>query len=714
MQFEHTTGTRGMTRGLTWIACGTSMSIVALLLLAVGQPIWTDDLWWHLALGAAYSDAGPWLTEDPLAFTTPSPPEPTSWLADSILYQIYDVTGFNGLRFIHVAGVLAILALAWSILFESTRQVVVSSVGVATFAAVATYRLVQLRPHLFSILAMLLLFRFLLQEPRAPSWLRVCVAAATIGLWAHIHAVFPIGPVFLGGSAAAVALAAYLRGEDADANAAELKRAFRIGVAAVGGAIATCFSPMGIDGYSKAFSLGAGGESLAVVMDEWNAFQFLALPTTSAPPSILSWLVIWALILSIPVFSMIAVVRWRADRSDAATRIDPVLVAMGVAGLLALLAASRFMWMVIFPLALAFASLRAALSHKACVRIGTLSAVMLLPGFVLFGDWQMSTRGLPPHLEGFSQPYAVGKYHAPAVWFMQDTGLQGNLFGRYAEGGFQSFWLGPLIRTAMNGALNMPAESLAVSFALRERIGTPEVPRFDEALDRMGVDLFVGTGLPMVGRPGRPPQYSTNFLEGEPGWLLIFRNLDSAVYLRRNERNRANLERVVDYYLEQHVPFDAKKGFDPALVLRRAPRWAKSFGVATPVVAGSRSFSRGHGPRRLEMVSATFLALGMYDAAMAANDALLEAEPQNSSALARRVWLLLRPPRARNGRELERAVRALESSPSPPPVANRLQELARSILAGRPVPIAALLRVPVFTRAEGWALLSTAHPPEIR
>ena len=54
------------------VACG-------LLLYAVGQPIFTDDLWWHLGLGRAFAQHGPWLAEDPLLFAPAGPPSALFW-----------------------------------------------------------------------------------------------------------------------------------------------------------------------------------------------------------------------------------------------------------------------------------------------------------------------------------------------------------------------------------------------------------------------------------------------------------------------------------------------------------------------------------------------------------------------------------------------------------------------------------------------------------
>src|SRR2546426_11386084 len=84
-----------------------------MLLVSVGQPIITDDLWWHLGLGRAFAAHGPWLAEDPLLFAPAGPPSPASWLADVALAGVAHAVGFYALRALHAAAAAAILALAW-------------------------------------------------------------------------------------------------------------------------------------------------------------------------------------------------------------------------------------------------------------------------------------------------------------------------------------------------------------------------------------------------------------------------------------------------------------------------------------------------------------------------------------------------------------------------------------------------------------------------
>ena len=167
----------GWTGALQLSAHGAALVCCGLVLVAVGQPIFSDDLWWHLALGAAYLREGPWLAADPLLFTALAAPPPTSFLADAGLHLVWALSGFRGLRFFHLTLVIAILGLAWSCLRGAGRNRAAASVLTAVFAAFSAYRLVQLRPELGTVLATLLLYQLLLL---GPAHFRIAVKSAVI------------------------------------------------------------------------------------------------------------------------------------------------------------------------------------------------------------------------------------------------------------------------------------------------------------------------------------------------------------------------------------------------------------------------------------------------------------------------------------------------------------------------------------------------------
>ena len=80
--------------------------------------------------------------------------------------------------------------------------------------------------------------------------------------------------------------------------------------------------------------------------------------------------------------------------------------------------------------------------------------------------------------------------------------------------------------------------------AIREYRGLSPDQSLLELLDAEQVDLFFGIRLPIVPEGPKPVFYTTTYLERSDGWIQIFRNVGSAIHLRRNERNRENLERI--------------------------------------------------------------------------------------------------------------------------------------------------------------------------
>src|SRR5262249_6195927 len=115
--------------------------------------------------------------------------------------------------------------------------------------------------------------------------------------------------------------------------------------------------------------------------------------------------------------------------------------------------------------------------------------------------------------------------------------------------------------------------------AIAQRRGVRDGEDLPALLDRLGIDLFLGIRLPDAGLPSRHWTATTAHLEHARGWIPIFRNAESAVYLRANERNRENLARVARYYQDQRVPFDGERGFEICRVIREAPDWAFRHGA---------------------------------------------------------------------------------------------------------------------------------------
>lgn len=695
-----------------------ALALAALLLVAAGQPLFAEDTWWHLGMGEAYAASGPWLAQDPFLFTAPGPPAPAAWLSDVALYGVERVWGFRGLRLGHALLVAAILAAAWSLLRRASGSAVFASLGTGLFAVLAAYRLFQLRPHLFSVFASLLLMQLLIADGRRPSWGRVVTAVGFFALWANAHAGFVLGLVLLAAAAVGLALAAPLRPAQ---RAQDLARAGRLATALGLALLASLVNPAGARPHGLYLAAGSVTPALGVVADEWAPVRLFQLPLPDVPPSPLAWAVVWGLLLVTPCAALLhARARRRGEAPPAAASLDPALLAVAATSLLAMLSAVRLLWLGIFPLLVVARSTRAlgvlSVSARRSVSWGAAgAAALLVVGFLGIGDWPMISQGI--QRARYALPYPAIKHHAHAVWLLRDAGLEGKLWNDYESGNFLGYWLAPRMRVFVNGSLNVPSGVMEDRVAILERRGSEPGERFVELLDHYGIDVFFGTGLPSLSPPPRRAISTTTHLERTPGWIPLFRNLRSAVYLRDDERNRSNLQRVADYYAREGVPFDPARGFEPGRVIRESPRWAIEHGLV-PVDLGNlegaaRALDPGLRRPAQERLASIHAVLGLYGRAAAIDRSRLRADPGSVTARRRLVWSLLRQGRGADARE---AAEQLEAVASPDDgLSQLLVQAARRHAALSGDEAAALVALlPVFSQPQLPGILAGFREPEAR
>jgi hypothetical protein len=128
-------------------------------------------------------------------------------------------------------------------------------------------------------------------------------------------------------------------------------------------------------------------------------------------------------------------------------------------------------------------------------------------------------------------------------------------------------------------------------------------------------------------------------LEGEPGWILAFRSLRSAVYIRSDARGIANIERVAEYYAQAGVPFDPVTGLHLRQVIEHAPGWAIEHGV----IPHDFGALRDRATRQAELSAADRLAdlyavLGLYRESQQAGATILRRRPKDEEANYRQLW----------------------------------------------------------------------------
>ena len=572
------------------------------------------------------------------------------------------------------------------------------------FISLSTYRLVQLRPELFTIAAGLALHPLVLTRPGGPAPRHLVAAALLTLVWANVHPAFALGPLLVFGTAAAVAAASFVLpiGVAGDANAAnepELRRATRLGGTGLAMTFAGMINPLGPAAYGAYFDGGRDNLPLAAVRDEWNPTDLLAWPTPDMPPSLAAWLLTW-LCLSGVALAGIRFVRGRRRGGRAAGEtIDAGLLAAAVAGIVAAIAASRFLWMGSFAFALLPGAVPRPMIPESRMRIPSgfssaacaIFALIVLTLHFRIGDWPMVSRFLSDEASSYADAYPAEKYSAHAVWFLADTEVTGRVFNDYPLGGFMAFWLAPELKMSSSGTMNVSRDSMEILLAVADRRPSPGLGSVGAQLDHLGIDLFLGVGLPIAPSPARPVPSTVRHLENEPEWLLVFRNLRSAVYLRRNARNHANLARIEAYYAAAGVPFDRERGFDVELVLTRATGWAKEHGLIpldfeVLVESVREELRHGAAGSATDRLATLYAVLGEYERAIRLDRLVLQSRPDDPRSGARLVGCLLQ------AQPLDEAIseaRALEernapgSSADPASWTRALQALAETDEASR-------------------------------
>jgi len=619
------------------------LMLCALVLVAVGQPLATDDLWWHLALGEAHLREGPWLSADPLLFTAPGPPVPAAWLSDLLFAGIEVRTGFTGLRILHVVLVGGCLGLAWSILRRASGSAPAAWLGTSAFAALAAYRLVQLRPHLFSLLALLLLYKLLFERGRPPGWRKVVATGALMALWVNLHSAFILGLVLLAAAFGWQVVREGVSGEDG----ADGVRARELAEAGAAGAIGSLLNPSGLGAYAPYLRAGSSTPSLGRVGDEWASLGLLAWPAGSQPSPFV-WIGAWLLLLGLLGLVVQVLIRRRRRLPVRVDGMDLVFAAIAF-GFMML--AVRFVWLSILPLIVFARAGHGGFWSSRRVSLAVAGGAMaMLVGFLIWGDWRGVTRFLPSRVRDYARPYPALKYHAHAVWLMEDARLEGRLFNEYHLGGFLGYWLAPGIQTFLNGSLNVSPEAIEANWPVRHRRGVRPGETFLEALDRLGIELFMGIRTPSLAPGAQPWVFTSGHLERSEGWTLGFRNLLTSLYVRDGAAGDSNLDRLDAYYRRAGVPFDPAVGYEPARVIREAPLWARRHGVV-PVDFGAlertaRRVSEPRGARALDRLASIHSILREHALAVDLDRDLLRLAPGALRVRRRLAWNLLQEGRA--------------------------------------------------------------------
>lgn len=682
---------------VTWaIVAGGAVLLVGMLLYLAGRPLDTNDMWWHLSMGELYADEGPWPAGDPILFTAhDDAPVQQEWGFSVLTHVVRSIGGFTALRVAHAIAVLAILWIVFR-LFEfaashersgdgersrddasAERARFMATAAVALYVVLSWWRLFQLRSDLFSIPATFVFVWLAFgQRPGDAarfSWGRVGQAVALVWVWANVHSLFGIALALLVAALCGALLQTTLTTLRPPASAPALPslrpRVLEWGAMLGGGVLASAVHPRGFQQIATFFTVS---RDFAIwrVRDDWLPFDpFGFAHYDQSSMTFFTWVWTDFLLLAFVVTSATALYRYlRAPSPRRLARFNPVFFGLGLAGCAAFLVSVRFIWMAALPIAFVLrqVAMTNSLRWAHAGRIGAAVAVIAMAAwFPTLGGFARDAADPQRYL---ARHYSTQGYAGETVRFLRASGASGRVFNAYPLGGFMGFWLRPGLRLFIDSRTeHYEAEIVREYSAVNRLRSTRPNESMLGLLDRRGVDFFVGTGLPGPHDEQDWQSYTTQHLQGAPGWLTVFRNFEQHVWLRVHPRNDANLVEIERFWADQGVPFDRRRGFDAAEIIRTKPELAVEWRLVPAAFERWQVQRTADAPatrgRAANLVGLSLHLAGAYVDQIDVDRALVAERPGALPARRRIVAALLRLGRDDEAIEAARQLAAHSTSP---------------------------------------------------
>lgn len=532
-----------------------AVPLAALVAVALGGPILSGDLWWHLRTGAWILEQGALPATDPFSHTAGDTPWVLQEYGSQVLFAaVYRVAGFDGLRVLSLACGLAVLVAAWN--HGRRRLEPIAATGALAVFAVSFALKWELRPHLLSAVLFFALWSILFRRD-VPGRREVALTFVLSCAWVQLHAEALLAPIL--GAAALV-------GAVVTRDGARIRAWAAVFVASL---VGTLVSPLGWEPHWYAV---VGREAPKLYIEEWFRPWVLPGDPRFAP-------------LTVGVFATYAgsvlvgaLALARAPRgARTPSRSQPSWEELGALAVCLLLAlqARRFLWLtwpaVVVALSQAAPLLRGQAARVApwCTAAAVVGASWLLAGthYVHLswasGNWRAITS---PEL-----------FPESAADFVAECELEGNLFHRYEWGGYLGFRLGARNPVYIDGRTVLFEQVIPERWKVERwrALGDAEFAR--RTLDERDVEILVLPRLVDHGSgyvPWAPPDASST-------WSCVWRGTTANVWIRRDG---PNMQRVLTHFRDLGVPFDPAVGIVEADVLRARSHWTDR--VLPPSVRG--------------------------------------------------------------------------------------------------------------------------------
>jgi len=502
-------------------------------MLAYAWPIAANaDLFLNLRVGQLITETGR-IGAERIGYATGGADEVQSWLAQLIMWLFYRLGGEAGLRALHLGLLAATYFFLFSYLLKKTGRPSWSAF-VTLLAMGLSTKNPGLQPRVFGEFLFSFTVFWLLAEIKPLSQRQVGLALASIAAWANLHESVVLAiPLYL----AHGFFVRYLHRE---------KEVARLFLVPIGGLAALCLNPVGWRFFPRTHELFQAGKSST--FPEWAT----VVPWSWENPFPRAERLLISLdYRNLAVYLSIATAIWvwakvkHRRRSDVGYSITVSFFCIAAA---VMVAGNAFC--LLFPLAL----FGTTVGNRRIPWVGLLdrfhlSRALTAGIFLAVAFWSFK----------FHQSDVAPDSLEHAARFLKEAGMVGKILAPVEWGGPLAFSLTSPSRLATDRRVWVHREYFNWENETRNYYGTVSLN------DRL--KKFSESDLLLVRTSVKATRQSL------PEWRLVYENNECAIFLRANEANRPNFERVTAYYKTHRIPFRPDGGFDVDEAWATAPEW---------------------------------------------------------------------------------------------------------------------------------------------
>jgi len=487
------------------------------------QPLRTDDTFWHLKIGEIIFKTGSFPEADPLLFTSRGlKPLYHEWLFQVGIFLFSKIKGLYFLRFVLplMAGLIVIKIFKFFSLFLSTKQELIA--GISIFLLFSYQRLIQLRPHIFSIFLFYWFLHLILKKEDNHFFKRVLIFIVLSIIWANMHSlcliIFPYWFLFI--------IMSLVYREQFNISFKNIVNQLQYITISF---FAMALNPLGIKIYAF-FFIGSARNDYKNVIDEWGRFNPFGLNDFLPLSSFV--LVIWFFFIA--VFTYLALThKWFKISFKKNVKRDNgyleflkfyIYAAAGLS-IAIIFYAVRFVWLIPFPFLAIIIFLKEELKcqqeFKELLKV-LLAVLLCVSAYIHFNLKDSKMYRIPFNNTYFVNAVDSIKYHEQAVTFLKDKQIKGLIFNPYFMGGFLSFYLYPDIKTFIDGRFEHYSAKVNHDYYFIRQAGDD----FEDLLDEYRIDIFF---IPLYKQYSKLRAILPKF-----DYRLVYKDYSTEIFIRKN------------------------------------------------------------------------------------------------------------------------------------------------------------------------------------